>query len=404
MTSAPNGEMIKELLQRGVEAVYPNEDFLKRRLLSGEKLKVYLGIDPTGPTLHLGHVIALKKLRSFQDLGHEATLLIGDFTATIGDPTDKTSARKELSKEEVGLNERLYKEQAGKVLSFEGGNPASLRHNSEWFEKMSFADTLKLSSYLTYSQIIKRGMFQERIAEEKDLYIHEFLYPLMQGYDSVAMDVDGEVGGNDQAFNMLVGRDLMKRMKGKEKFVIAIKLLEDSSGRKMGKTEGNMVSLSDFPSDMFGKIMSWSDDLIMPGFELVSTVPYEELSFIEKELREGASPKDLKARLAENLVSMVHGPDKARAAATNFSEVFSGVKMPEDAASISLPSGATVAEFADELVKNGIVGSKSAFRRLLDDGAVRTLSDEKISPEHVFKNDVDLKVGKRRFVKVGVRK
>ncbi|TSC72766.1 MAG: hypothetical protein G01um101470_282, partial [Parcubacteria group bacterium Gr01-1014_70] len=268
---------IKELLTRAVERIYPSAEFLESRLKNGEQLSLYLGIDPTGPTLHLGHIIPLLKLAQFQALGHKIILLIGDFTGMIGDPTDKTATRKRLTRAEVLENAKLYKEQASRIIQFGGKNPAEIRHNSEWLGKMSFEDVLELCSQITHSQAVKRDMFQKRISEGKDLYIHEFLYPLMQGYDSVAMDVDGEVGGNDQSFNMLVGRDLMKKIKNKEKFVVATKLLTDGAGAKMGKTEGNTVALTDSAADMFGKVMSWPDSMILAGFELCTRVPVEEI-------------------------------------------------------------------------------------------------------------------------------
>ena len=220
---------MEELLTRGVSNIYPSEEFLKKRLENGEKLTVYLGIDPTTPTLHIGHLIPLKKLAQFQALGHRIILLIGDFTATIGDPTDKTSVRTPLTREKVLENARLYKKQAARIIKFGGDNPASLKYNSRWLAKLSFAEALSLASKMTFAQIVKRDMFQKRIEENKDLFLHEFLYPLMQGYDSVVMDVDGEIGGNDQTFNMLVGRDLLKKINGKEKFVLSTKLLEDAS-------------------------------------------------------------------------------------------------------------------------------------------------------------------------------
>ncbi|MDO8590635.1 MAG: tyrosine--tRNA ligase, partial [bacterium] len=276
-----NDEKIKELLTRGVEHIYPNSDYLTERLKSGEQLTVYNGIDPTGPALHIGHSVILLKLAQFQELGHRVILLIGDSTAMIGDPTDKATARKQLSRTEVLYNARLYKKQASTILKFGGKNPAKLRYNSKWLSKMSLENTFGVLSNMTYAQTIKRDMFQKRIAEGKDLYLHEFLYPMMQGYDSIAMDVDGEVGGNDQTFNMLVGRDLMKKLKNKEKFVVSMKLLVDPSGKKMGKTEGNMVCLNDKPDVMLGKIMSWPDTMILPAFELCTAVSTSDITEVE---------------------------------------------------------------------------------------------------------------------------
>ncbi|MDD5318387.1 MAG: tyrosine--tRNA ligase, partial [Candidatus Pacebacteria bacterium] len=203
----PKGVSIQELLTRGVEHIFPNPAFLEEKLKKGEKITIYLGIDPTGPTLHLGHVIILKKLRDFQRLGHKVILLIGDFTAQIGDPTDKMATRKKLSAKEVLNNCKVYKTQASRFLDFSGRNKAELRFNSSWLKKMNFADVLELASHMTVEQMLKRDMFEKRNSEGKPIFIHEFLYPLLQGYDSVALGVDAEIGGNDQTFNMLVGRD-----------------------------------------------------------------------------------------------------------------------------------------------------------------------------------------------------
>lgn len=210
-------DKIDEVLSRGVANVYPSKQELEKVLRSGKKIRLYNGIDPTGNTLHLGHMVVLRKLRQFQDLGHGVIMLIGDFTGMIGDPSGKSETRKPLTREQVLENAKNYKEQASKILRFEGGNPAEIKYNSEWLDKLSYSEVANIASLLTYAQVIERDMFQKRIKEGKDLFLSEFLYPLMQGYDSVAMDVDLEVGGSDQTFNMLTGRDLMKKMKGKEK-------------------------------------------------------------------------------------------------------------------------------------------------------------------------------------------
>ncbi|HEY5587991.1 MAG TPA: tyrosine--tRNA ligase, partial [Candidatus Paceibacterota bacterium] len=216
-----------DLLTRGISATFPSKDFILNKMNHGEKLTIYLGIDPTGPTLHLGHSIPIKILSDFQKAGHKVILLMGDFTAMIGDPTDKSAARKQLTHKEVMVNLKNYKKQASALLSFVGKNPAQFKFNSSWLSKMNFEDVLSLASQMTVQQMLERDMFNKRLKEGKPIYINEFMYPLMQAYDSVAMNVDGEIGGNDQTFNMLCGRDLMKTMKNKEKFVITVKLLED---------------------------------------------------------------------------------------------------------------------------------------------------------------------------------
>ena len=290
-------KQIDSFLNRGVEAIFPNKDFLKSKLVKGERLSFYLGVDPTGKTLHLGHAIPLKKLGELQKLGHQIIFLIGDFTAMIGDPTDKSAARKKLTREQVLDNCKEYQKQASKFISFTGPNKAQMKFNSQWLNAMNFGDVLELASQMTVDQMLKRDMFQKRMAEDKPIFIHEFMYPLMQGYDSVAMDVDGEIGGNDQTFNMLTGRDLMKSIKNKEKFVLATRLLTDSSGKKMGKTEGNMVSLDQTAEDIFGKVMSWADNLIIPGFEIITDVPLEEVAEIKGKIESGSNPKEFKMKL-----------------------------------------------------------------------------------------------------------
>jgi tyrosyl-tRNA synthetase len=391
-------EKIEEFLTRGVENIFPNKDFFKKQLLSGKRLKMYMGVDPTGPTLHLGHAIPLKKLAEFQALGHEVILLIGDFTAMIGDPTDKKAVRKKLTRNQVLKNCKAYKKQASKLLDF-GLGGAKLKFNSKWLGKLSFADVLELSSNLTYAQNIKRSMFQERIKEDKDIYLNEFLYPLMQGYDSVAMDVDGEIGGNDQMFNMLVGRDLLKKLNNKEKFVITTKILADQTGKKMGKTENNMVALSDSPEEMFGKVMSWTDGMILSGFELCTSISIDEIEKYKKDLENGVNPRDIKIILAKEIVKIYYCEEKANKAKQNFIETFQKGGLPENIEEIKVENGRLL---VDIVVENKIVSSKSEFRRLVGENAVSdAVSGEKIIDSN-FKihNEITLKIGKKRFVKI----
>src|SRR3989339_1205021 len=388
---------IEEFFTRGIENIFPNAEFLRKKLLSGERQTIYLGIDPTGPTLHMGHAVVLKKLRDLQNLGHKIILLLGDFTATIGDP-DKLSVRKPLTRRQVLNNARDYKKQASRFLKF-GWNGAELKYNSKWLAKLSFEELLGLSSHLTYAQIIKRSMFQERLKQDKDIYLNEFLYPLMQGYDSVVMDVDGEIGGNDQVFNMLVGRDLLKKIKNKEKFVIGTKLLVDPTGLKMGKTTGNMITMKDSPDEMFGKVMSWPDSLILLGFELCTDVSMEEIEKIKKEMSAGTNPRDIKVRLAKEVVKIYHSAEEADRAEENFVKTFKEGGVPEQIDEVKANSGELLSELA---VKAGLVKSKGEFRRLVLEGAVSQMEtnikisdvNEKVTTTGVFK------IGKRRFLKI----
>lgn len=390
-------KQIEELLNRGVENIYPTPEFLKSKLMKGERLSLYLGIDPTSQTLHLGHIIPLLKLAKFQKLGHEIILLMGDFTAMIGDPTDKATTRKKLTRKEVLDNLKEYKKQASKFISFDGPNPALFRFNSDWLGKMNFFDVLELTSLVTVEQMMKREMFQRRSQEGRPVFVHELLYPLMQGYDSVAMGVDGEIGGNDQTFNMLVGRDLMKTLKNKEKFVITTKLLTDSGGAKMGKTEGNMVSLDQTAEDMFGKVMSWNDDIIINAFEIATNVPLTEIKQMATQISEGANPRDAKIKLAREIVKMYHGEKEAEKAVENFEKTFSKGEFPEDAKAIMAEKDEKI---GDVLVRNEIVESKSEFRRLIEAGAISDYPDKKINDPYEITgiSERRLKIGKKTFV------
>jgi tyrosyl-tRNA synthetase len=393
---------MNQILHRGVEGIFPSAEFLKKRLSENKPLKVYLGIDPTGPTLHIGHAIALKKLKEFQDLGHKVILLMGDFTALIGDPTDKAAVRKQLTEKEIKQNLKLYKKQASKIIRFSGKNPAKIAFNSKWLKKMGMKDVLELTSMMTVDQMLKRDMFAKRIEEDKPIYIHEFMYPLLQGYDSVAMDVDVEIGGNDQMFNMLVGRDFQKKLHNKEKIAITVKLLTDSTGKKMGKTEGNMVSLNDTPTDMFGKIMSWTDGMIANGFELCTFVSDDELNQIKKTLESGmGNPRDLKVRLAKEIVQIYHGEVKADEAVQYFNTAFSNKEIPENVESFTAPIGSKVGNL---LVEHKIVSSMGEFKRLIGEKAIKIDGTVEIEDfGFTLEKDIVLKVGKKRFVAFKVK-
>jgi len=403
MKTVTDPARIDEFLSRGIEMAYPNKDFIRAQMLRGERLSMYLGIDPTGPTLHLGHAIILKKLADFQALGHQAILLIGDFTATIGDPTDKLAARKKMTGKEILANARLYKKQASIFLKFSGSNKARLVYNSKWLSKMKFADVLDLASKVTVDQMLKRDMFEQRMTSAKPLYIHEIMYPLLQGYDSVAMNVDGEIGGNDQTFNMLMGRDLSKSILNKEKFVISTKLLVDPSGKKMGKTEGNMVSLDQSAQEMFGKILSWTDDIIIPAFELCTNVSVAEIARMKQSMETGSNPKDLKVRLAKEIVATYHGAQAADEAERNFTNTFKRGELPDGVKEVRVDTGALLAEI---LLREKIVESKGELRRLIEGNAVSETENGAIIGDfaYVIDRDLSLRIGKKRFIKISLKK
>ena len=269
-----NNPKINDFLARGIEHIYPTPDEFSARLGESQPLKIYWGIDPTGPTLHLGHLSVMLKLKQLQDLGSGVVILIGDFTAQIGDPTDKGEARRILTHEQVLANCRLYKKQISRILDLK---KIKFVYNSQWLKKLNFSQVVEISSEFTLGQMVERDMFQERIKASKPIFLHEFLYPLMQGYDSVQLGVDAEIGGNDQTFNMLAGRDLMRKMLGKEKYVMTVPLLTDNRGVKIGKTEGNVIALTDAANDFYAKIMSLGDDSIVACFTLLTNMPEAEI-------------------------------------------------------------------------------------------------------------------------------
>ena len=394
-----NQEQINDLLDRGIANIYPSRGFLEAKLTKGEKVTIYLGIDPTGPTLHLGHSIPILKLKQFQDLGHKVILLMGDFTAMIGDPTDKSATRVALTHKEVMSNLKNYKKQASKILDFSGPNKAEIKFNSKWLGKMSFAEVLSLASNMTVQQMVERDMFSNRMKEGKPIYIHEFMYPLMQGYDSVAMNVDGEVGGNDQTFNMLAGRTLLKTIKNKEKFVLTTKLLEDSNGKKMGKTEGNMLALSDTAEDMVGKVMSWTDGMTIPAFELCTNEPMEKISGYARDVTISAiNPRDLKMMLAKKIVSMYFSDKIADHAEMLFDSKFQKKEIPDE-----VPEAKFVKDtlLVDVLMKENFITSKGEFARLVKENAITNLIDnKKITDIKYVSEKAVYKIGKKRFIKI----
>lgn len=388
-------EKIEQVLSRGVENIYPDRASLEKVLTSGKKIRLYCGYDPTSTSLHIGHAITIRKLAQFQELGHEVIFLIGDFTGMIGDPTDKSKTRPKLTREQLLKNSKNYKAQAGKILNFSGKNPAKVMYNSEWNDKLSFVDLIELASNFTAQQTLDRDMFKKRIQEGKDLYLHEFLYPLSQAYDSVAMDVDLEIGGNDQMFNMLCGRTLMKKLKNKEKFVLTTKLLIDSSGQKMGKTEGAMISLDTPANEMFGKIMAWSDEMIQPGLELCTDLTAEEINQINQ-----LNPRDAKAKLAREIVAVHYNKKAAQEAEKEFNRVFKEKEKPSQIPTVKL----SVKKYSplDLLVQLKLATSKGEAKRLIEQGGVKidnqTVKDWQ--KQIAVKNGLIVQVGKRKFVQI----
>jgi len=392
-----NPQKIKEVLAKGVEKILPSKEGLLK-LMQKRKIRLYLGIDPTSPQLHLGHAIPLRKLREFQDLGHEVILLFGTFTAQIGDPSGRDEKRKPLTPAQIERNVATYQEQASKILDF---SKVKIKYNAVWLNKLNFPDLVKLASHFTTSRLLERDMFQRRLKEGGEVWLNELLYPLMQGYDSVAMDVDLEIGSTDQTFNMLVGRKLQKIYNQKEKFVLTTPMLVGLDGRKMSKTYQNTVNITDPPNEMYGKLMSLKDDLILPYFKLCTDLSLTEIKGIEKRLkRKEINPREAKAKLAREIVSIYYGRETARKAEKEFERVFKKKKIPTAIPEFKMKE--KTLNILGLLVKTKLVSSKSEAKRLLLQKAVeinRVLKEDWREVIKIKKGMV-IKVGKRRFMRL----
>lgn len=394
-------KIIEELLARGVERIYPSTKELEEKLKSGKKLRIYYGVDPTG-ALHIGHMVILRKLRKFQDLGHEIIILIGDFTATIGDPTDKKATRKPLTREQVLRNAKDYKAQIGKILDLKKSNIRFL-HNEKWTNKLKPIDFLAIASQFTVAQLLERDMFRERIKNGKDIHMPEFLYPIFQAYDSVTMDVDMEIGGNDQTFNMLAGRDLMRKMKNKNKFVMAMSLLTDSHGVKIGKTEGNAIALADNPGDLFAKIMALSDDAIMKGMEYLTDLEMNDINQIGKAMKKGENPMGYKKKLAFEVVKQLNIEKDAEHAQENWIRLFSKKEISKsDIPELKLKSKKL--SLLDLVFAAGTVKSKSEASRLIEQGAIEIDGNQKKDMREIveLKGGETVKIGKKNFFRIKI--
>lgn len=396
--------MDSELLTRGVAKVIP-QTLAEQKLKSGKPMRVYWGIDPTGTRIHLGHSVPLRKMKHFADAGHHVIMVIGSFTAMIGDPTGQDTQRAQLTREQVQENFRTYKEQAAKILDF---SKIEVRYNHEWLEKLTFADILFLARQFTLNQMASRAMFQERLSKDKPVSLHEFLYPLMVGYDSVTLDVDCELGGTDQEFNMLCGRHLQEVFKKRDKFILTTRLIEGTDGRKMSKSYENCVYLDDEPNDMYGKLLSIRDDLITTYMECCTDIPMAEIRDAGKAMKKGSNPKDFKMRLAKEIVRMYHGEKAAEHAETEFQHVFKDKGVPEDVQEVKVKKGSLL---VDVLVQATLASSKTEAKRLIEQGGVK-IDDKVVSsieakvsdgltPEALAKG-VIVKVGKRKFAKIVV--
>lgn len=363
--------LITELLTRSVAKIYPSKSSLKKRLLSGDQLTFYMGIDPTADYVHLGHSTNYLILERLHRLGHKIIVLVGDFTAMIGDPSDKSSMRVQLTRKQVKENLKTFKQQIGKILDFEDEkNPIEFKYNSEWLASLTFQDSVELASNFTVQQMLERDSFKKRVQQQKPLYVHEFFYPFMQGYDSVAMDVDGEIGGTDQTFNMLAGRTLLKKYKGKEKFVIATTLLENpETGEKMmSKSRGTGIALNEPPKTMFIKVMQLPDSGIIQCFIDCTRVSLEEISTLKNDLNSGTNPKDIKLKLAHEIVEIYYGKELAVESEENW---ISQVSKKENIDNYPFAVIASSEDLLGAILRLGVVDSKSKIKRLFNEGAIR---------------------------------
>lgn len=393
-----NPEIIDRILNKGVEQILPSKEALKEKLLSGKRLNIYQGFDPTADTLHIGHSVGMRKLEDFRKLGHHVIFLIGDFTARIGDPSDKMATRKALTKEEVEKNMERYVEQASHIIDMNNSeNPVEIMYNSKWLDSLTFGEVINLASEFTVQQMIKRSMFQKRLEEDKPIHLNEFLYPLMQGYDSVMMDIDIEVGGNDQLFNMLSGRDMVFNHLNKEKIVVAGKLLESNDGVKMGKSMNNMIRMDDKAEEIFGKVMAFTDDLIVIGFEILTSASMQEVETYKKRLEEGENPITLKKELAYRVTAEITSQEEAKRAETYFENIYQNKSDDENIPEVIITQESL--PLVDLIVEVGMAESKSQARRLIEQGAVKIDNEKQTDWNLVLslseKNTFTLKAGRQ---------
>src|SRR3990167_6262344 len=374
---------IDEVLTKNVTQILPDKEALKV-LMDSKKIRVYLGVDPTGTKLHLGHTIPIRKLQEFADLEHEAILVFGTGTVLTGDPSQRQEARKKITQKEIDENIKSWKSQASKIIDF---NKVKIRKNGDWLLKLTVPEIINIASNISAIQLFKREMFRERIKRGDTVWTHETLYPLFQAYDSVAMDVDLEIGGTDQMFNMLIGRELQKKMADREKFVLTTPLISGTDGQPMSKSSGNCIWLDDTPYDMFGKIMSMTDTQIEEYWQMLTDLSKEELKKLKA--------IDAKKKLGSEIVKIFHSEAEAKKAQEEFERVFQKGKSPEDILEIKVGDNISIVDFISTQV-----GSKSEAKRLLDQGAIEIDSISIKDAQSKLKNNSIVRIGKKKFVKV----
>ena len=381
-----------EVLSFKVAEILPDKKGLAA-LMKKRKIRLYLGIDPTGGSLHLGHAIALRKLQQFADLGHEAILVVGTGTVLAGDPSQRDTARTKITKKEIEKNTKTWKKQAAKLIDF---SKVKLRYNGDWLLKLKLADILEIASNISAVQLFSRDMFQRRLARGDTVWMNETLYPLLQGYDSVAMDVDLELGGTDQVFNMLIGRELQRKMRGKEKHVLTLPMLVGLDGKTMSKTSGNTVNIKDAPKDIYGKLMTLRDSLVSQYFELCTDISSKEVESLKKKL----SPRDLKARLAREVTALYHTETKARTAEKEFVRVFQKKQLPSRIQKAKVRSKASRPLYKAVAELFSVSGAEA--RRVIEQGGVKIDSVVQKDPNLIFKlrSGTIIQIGKRRILQI----
>lgn len=395
---AAREDKIKHLLAHNVEEII-DQEHLGAVLRGGKKLRIKFGIDPTGSKIHIGRAVVLWKLKEFQDLGHKVVLIIGDYTARIGDPSDKLEKRPFLADQQIKANLKNYLPQIGKILDLK---KVEVRYNSEWLKKLKFLDVLQLMDLFTASQMIERRNFWERWQKEEEISLREFMYPIMQGYDSVAVKADVELGGTDQLFNLKAGRKLQEYFGQKPQDILMTSMIMGLDGRKMSTSWGNVINITDSAEEQFGKIMSMRDEMIIPYFRSAAGVPEEEVKAFEAELKRGTNPKGIKAALAQTIAARYHGERAAEKAAEKWENIFS--KKEVQAADLPELKLAPEENLLAAVMASGVVKSKSEARRLIEQGAV-SIDNQPLKNMQVtlkFDGGEILKVGKRHFFKIKV--
>lgn len=397
-----DAQKIDNVLSRGVNEILPNKNGLAK-IMTEKKIRMYLGIDPTGAFLHLGHAVGLRKLQQFAELGHQVILLVGNGTVKIGDPTGRDESRPMLDEATIEENFQAWKKQASKILNFD---LIEIRHNGDWLDKLNYADMVKLMAKTTIQQLIERDMFQKRLKDGLPIFGHEIIYPLLQGYDSVVMDVDLEIGGTDQTFNMLMGRHLQQQYNHHEKWVLTTPLIEGTDGRKMSKSFNNYVALTETPNDMYGKLMSIKDELIVKYFEVLTDTSSEEIRAMAEAMKNGANPMEFKKKLALTITEMLHDKQKAISASLFFTKIVQNDEIPDEnlfktisILEIKKADGSDV-----KSIETDSDLSSTELNRLIEQDAVKVLPEMRkvASREELLSlaNGTMLKIGKRGWYKI----